>query len=130
MVRLRLVAPASVVQQSTSESASCHWAASSTSKAPAALLHMRASADEPSSERAHHGTLQVSHMLLKDCLATHLPGILYADVMLLSMGCCPASVRAAPIVGRNSMLCASEDNHGGAPALCPVGMDLAARDHL
>ena len=70
VVRLRVVAPASAVQQSTSESASCHWAASSMSKAPAASLHMRADAVEPSSERAHPGAVQVSCMLRKDRLAT------------------------------------------------------------
>ena len=71
VVRLRVVAPASAVQQSPSESASCHWAASSMSEAPAASLHMRPDAGEPSSERAHHGAMQVSCMLLKDFLATH-----------------------------------------------------------
>ena len=80
VVRLRVVAPASAVQQSTSESASCHWATSSMSKAPAASLHMRADAVEPSSERAHHGAMQVSCMLLKDCLATHFLGILCPDI--------------------------------------------------
>ena len=130
VVRLKVVAPASAVQQSTSGSASCQWAASSMSKAPAASPHMRADAAEPSSERAHHGTVQVSCMLSKNCLATHSLGILYAGIMPLSMGCCPASIQAAPVVGRNSMLCASEDSCDGAPELCLVGVDSAAQQEL